>query len=999
MRRHFITLAATLVTAAVSVTSTLIPRQASAQIPVNETWFTIATPHFRVHFTKGTEVLARRAAAAAERAYANLATELAPPRGLIDVVLTDATDASNGAATTFPRNHVIIQARPPVDQTSLESYDDWMVLVLQHEVTHVFQLDRSLGWWGLAQHIFGRNPVLFPGNYTPSWLTEGLAVYYESRFTSGGRLDGTYQYDIARAAALEHAVPSLDELSLLTSRYPYGQTPYVYGAFIFDDMSRHHGPASVPRFIHKLSKEPVPFLLDYVAQQSFGESFSHAWKAWRDSVIRNAPPTPTINDWHVIPNGGRYLIHPRWHDDSTAFYFTDDGRESPGMYTVSPTGDVRRIVRLKALDAGAVRPDGTIIYGDQEYIDRLHVRSDLYARHPDGTIQRLTVNQRLNNPDVRTDGAIVAVQTLPGTTRLALVSATGKVVTPLRDAPLDTQWTAPRWSPDGHTIAAILITHGTSEIALLDTTGHILQTFARSNAVTRSPTWSPDGHTIFFTSDRGGASEIYAARFPSGDVTTTPIITQRTDWPTGLFDVDALSIGVSPSTSPTPNLVSTVLRLDGLHVITLRPDSIRTIPTNDTTAAFAYNNGVVTQPAMLIPDTGKATPYSPWRTLRPAYWSPLYSSNTGYGALIGAVTTGEDVIGRHSYLAQAELNTDTHHLDALATYSYSRFLNPVFSLSAEQSWSYSGIYNTTNQHIGRLDTQTRLYSLSTTFERPRIFTYTALTLSAQLESWNYTSNPDTLLPQLQSFYHHQHSYPTVSATFQFSNTQRPTLSISPEDGIAFTLTGQQRWEAGVSNSASSSGVLVTTLYKSLDLPGYAHHVLALRAAGALTDNRSPGEYSVGGVSGSLIEIVPGWTIGDQPRTFPIRGFPPGTELGIRALTGTLEYRAPLTIPDRGLGLLPVFLNRTSLTLFADAGKASCPKNVSPPGPSVEAPACTLIEADNPILSSIGAELNLNTALQFDVPYLFRLGIAHPLSGRTQFGVGAVTTYLTLGLTF
>ena len=536
--------------ALVSVMATLFSAPARAQIPVNEQWLTIRTPHFRIHFTRGTEVIGRRAAAAAERAYANLATELAPPRGIIDVVVTDAVDGSNGAATTFPRNHVIIQARPPVDQTSLESYDDWMVLVLQHEITHIFHLDRSLGWWGLAQHIFGRNPSLFPNNYTPSWLTEGLAVYYESRFTSGGRLDGTYQYDIARADALGHSVASLDQMSLLTSPYPYGQTAYVYGAFMFDDMARRHGPASIRRFIDGLSTEPIPFLLDYVANQTFGESFTHAWKVWRDSVMHNVPATPPIHDWHVIPNGGRYLIHPRWHDDSTLMYLADDGRASQGLYTVTPSGDVRRLAMLTSLDAGAVRPDGTVIFGQSDYVDRLHVRSDLYERHPNGTIRRLTVGQRLNNPDVRADGGILAVQTLPGTTRLVRVSADGRTITPLTSAPPDTQWTAPRWSPDGHAIAAVLITHGTSAIAILDTVGHLIQTFGRTSAVTRSPAWSPDGHTVFFTSDRSGASEVYAAQFSSGGVTSPPLITQRTDWPTGLYDVDALSIaGQTTSTS------------------------------------------------------------------------------------------------------------------------------------------------------------------------------------------------------------------------------------------------------------------------------------------------------------------------------------------------------------------------------------------------------------------------------------------------------------------
>ena len=435
--------------------------------------------------------------------------------------------------------------------------------------------------------------------------------------------------------------------------------------------------------------------------------------------------------------------------------------------------------------------------------------------------------------------------------------------------------------------------------------------------------------------------------------------------------------------------------------MTLRPDTIRTIPLTDTATSAVYNAGVVTQPTTLVPDTTPATSYSPWATLRPAYWSPLFSTEAQYGTLIGAATTGAvDVIGRHSYLVQAEMNTDNHHVDALATYAYSRFLNPVFDLSAQQSWSYTSVYNNTGQQVGRLDTQERFYSLQTTFARQRALTYWALILGTELETLDYATAPDTVLPHLESFYQSQHSYPTVSASLQFSNAQRPTLSISPEDGIAFTLTGQQRWEANTSNSASANGILITTLYKSLDLPGFAHHVIALRVAGGITDNRSPNEYGVGGVSGSQLEVIPSVTFGDESRTFPRpRLLPRHRRRHPRQITGSLEYRAPLTTPSRGFGLLPIFLDRTSLTLFADAGKAYCPRNVSPPGSSVDVPACGTLDSDNPILTSIGAELNLNSALQFDIPYLFRLGIAHPMSGRTQFGASALSTYVTLGLTF
>ena len=137
-----------------------------------------------MHFRAALNEQGRRAAAAAEGAYALLASELAPPRGPVDLVLTDNTDASNGYATQTPTNRIVIYAEPPIEASALRAfYGDWLQIVITHELTHVFHLDRARGIWRLAQGVFGRNPALFPNSYGPSWLTEGLAVYFESRLT------------------------------------------------------------------------------------------------------------------------------------------------------------------------------------------------------------------------------------------------------------------------------------------------------------------------------------------------------------------------------------------------------------------------------------------------------------------------------------------------------------------------------------------------------------------------------------------------------------------------------------------------------------------------------------------------------------------------------------------------------------------------------------------------------------------------------------------------
>ena len=173
----------------------------SAQLVPSDRWYTIETAHFRVHFVKSLGSEGRRAAVNAERAYAQLSTELRPPAGKVDLVIADNVDYVQGYATTFPSNRIVVFAHPPIDAPELRNYNDWLQLVITHELTHVFHLDRSDGLWRVGRNIFGRNQIFFPHSYEPSWLVEGLAVYYESRVTGYGRLEGSEHYMIARAAA------------------------------------------------------------------------------------------------------------------------------------------------------------------------------------------------------------------------------------------------------------------------------------------------------------------------------------------------------------------------------------------------------------------------------------------------------------------------------------------------------------------------------------------------------------------------------------------------------------------------------------------------------------------------------------------------------------------------------------------------------------------------------------------------------------------------------
>jgi len=280
----------------------------------------------------------------------------------------------------------------------------------------------------------------------------------------------------------------------------------------------------------------------------------------------------------------------------------------------------------------------------------------------------------------------------------------------------------------------------------------------------------------------------------------------------------------------------------------------------------------------------------------------------------------------------------------------------------------------------------------TTFIRPRFRNYSLLSFGGEIESIDYSTRPDTLLRHLSPFFSGTRTYPAVIATFGWANAQRPALSISPEDGVSLTVTGRARWQNGSMGSSSQSVVGVGTAFKSLDLPGFAHHVLALRAAGGLTDQNSPNRFSAGGTSGTQLEVYPGYYLGDQRRTFGVRGYPAGVEGGIRAYSAALEYRAPLFAPSRGFRFIPVFIDRAALTVFGETGRAYCPSE-APNG------VCRAQDVGNPAMTSAGAELNFDTGLLLDVQARFRIGIAFPLVNRTVLGAGRAQAYGTFGASF
>ncbi len=966
----------------IALIALVTPAVAGAQPAPYRHYRTLQTTHFRFAVPPGLDGKGLVAPAFAERAYTKLSALLAPPRGRIDLLVCDDADYSNGFAVVSPTNRIVVFATPPIEHSGLRLNKDWLELVISHELTHIFHLDRARGVWRVAQGVFGRAPYFFPNAYGPSWLTEGLAVHEESRLTSGGRLNDALHRMYARAGASGGHLLRLDELSLGTSRFPEGEAAYGYGSLFVDWLARHHGEASIERFVDAQAAQIIPYWLDPAARSAFGMSFGRAYALWSDSVQRSvAARREPLPGWRELTSHAFFATGPRWVNDTTLVYTGSDGRETNAAYYVTTSGRRTRIGRRNTRNASVPTPDGGLLFAQLDYTEPDVVRSDLYVQHG-SHVTRLTHGARLIQPDVRGDGEIIAVQLGAARSTLVRIDARTHAITPLTSGAPEDVYAEPRWSPDGRRIA---VAHrspgGHYAIEVWDVALNARVTLAEASYLVTTPSWTPDGSAVVYVSEKSGipAVMITAVPGPSGEGETisvppsqsglaTPEISRDGRW---IAAVELRADGYHLGIAPTATLVTTNERVQ-LHAAP---------PVSD---------------APPVSTEGFAR-YSPWSSLAPRYWYPIIESAPWRGTRLGAITTGSDIAGRHAYSAYFAIPTTGSFPIAGVAYRYAGLRRPLYDVAVSQNIELQGdVTNTgTGQLEGALLKRTRDGSIGQTYLYPHLRTSASVSFGAGVEWRDYLTDPGNLLGRLDPVYQRSYTFPRLTVGAGWGNAQRPALSISPEDGVSLAFTVRERWRADqASGTLSTSAVATTAGYKSLDLPGFAHHVLALRLAGGIQDRRSGTSLEVGGTSGVTLDVFPGYTVGEGRQTFGVRGFPAASTFGTSAAAGSLEYRAPLVLTARGFGLFPLFVDRSALTMFSDYGIAECASD--PLFVSTCAPPRLL---GRPLVST-GAELNIGAAiLSWDAPQTIRLGLAVPVVNRERFGASSVAPYLAFGLSF
>ena len=937
-------------------------------------WHKADSTHFRVNYASPQRAQAERVADIAEKVYTRLSRELQwEPVGRIELIVLDEFDIANGFSTPLPFNESAIFLTPPNDGELLDN-SVWLEMLITHELTHTFHLDKTRGAPGVLRHIFGRNPLLFPNLWQPVWAIEGLATYNESMPELGqGRLRGP-MFEAWMRIEHEHGFKSLSEINADGRALPTSKQ-YLYGVYFYDFLAHKYGKDAIYKYIENFSGNLVPRVQNNPVVAT-GKHMDELWSEFLADLTEQV----TRREAHLKEThraDGSVILPAKFEIDSLApvsdgvLAVVNDGLLQPELVHIDAQGRIRHLANVNSGAHLDTRADGAVLIAQPEVCKDFNYYYDLYTWSSSAGMQRQTHCGRYRRAEWLGD-EIAALRMTGGVTTLSILQQRAddwQESRTLYQTPDQVEAVDLAASPDGKRIALAIKQANAWQVLEFDSAGGTPRVLFNHDAPLHGLRYSASGDALEFIAVKDGVYDLW--RYTSDTLLAQPADCGRRCDAVAPVGFAAPRRDRTPGTPELMRLSHTFTAVlshsgvaqDGsvvLAVLAANGTELRRMQSVSSLAQAAPSSQqAVTLQGDTPPATNKlgvASTYHAINSMYPRTWLPAAFSDRGLTAY-GASTSGNDALLWHSYTAALMWETSQH--EAIGNFSYN-YLDAVFldfsrNLQARQ-WTGSGNSETTTRYDRTTDAQfATMLPLQTLIER-RI----SAGFGAALETTASVRVPGTTTkPQNER----------VAAGFLRYDTRNTN------------------WYADNYNR----GNLSTLLYESYSpfKNDYTGHVVRFDTRGYLpigetvlsarwTEAHAYGltePFQLGGASDNELTQAPML----NQRDLPLRGYLGGeTALrGQNARNTSIEWRTPISDIDRHSMTPPIGINRLSAAVFLDAG--SVRNNGG---------------AWSRYYRGVGVELLTEVKLYYRIPIPLRFGVARGLDdpGRTR-------AYLQLGQSF
>jgi len=915
-----------------------------------EQWLSFKSEHFEINYLSEHREQAERAATIAENAWIKITADLNwTPKDRVQIVLTDEFDFSNGWASPMPFNQMRLYLSPPDGNSSLEYYDDWFNLLITHELTHIVHMDMVGGIPGVLRTVLGRNQLTFPHALTPGFFIEGLAVYKETDFELGIGRGQSSAYAMMMREEVINGIDNLSQVAAPLRAWPLGKQ-YLYGYYYYQFLADTYGEEKITEYLNLYSRNVIPFFLqNWDADSVFGKSHEELWddfQVWLEA--RFQPQIDSINEHALVE--GKNISHEGLFLDAAAvsddryFYGRNNGEDRFAIIERDHQGGEVVIAELKSLIDLDANQNGDLLYTRAIYRDDRRLFADIFRIGEMGESIRLTTSQRYRNArwinaenlELGLDQAIMAKRITAGISHLDLLTDQGDLVESLWSGTLDDVLGDFNVSPDGQfVIANIKRAQQGWNLEIFDIENKTWKKITNTKAIESQARFSSDGQFLLFSADYDETFNLYQLELASGEVERITRVMGGAFKP--MLIGDQLYYQSYDATGYNHALLTrAALRgKQGLGRFNIQQQS----------GQFNYPNLY-----QELVGHSKEEEYSPWSTLMPTTWMPVFGGTDEYD-IFGATISGGDALGRHNYSLGLFLDSKNDLGSGGVAYAYDN----KWQLTASRSHKYGSFPGLDKLNIRQEDNfEIARINLFNAFENTLTFTVGA---NSSIEKDINNSNTFVTSDDRKNS--------VLGARMDFDNSEFYSQSNSPSWGSKATLL----WESNDYLDSDYKGDVINASFSHFfDLPG--KQVIALNTQGAY-GFETPEPFELGGNAVSGIDTLFGRD------TWSLRGYDERVQQGNRIQKNSLEYRFPLASIERNWDIFPLGLGNVSGTVFTDHGAA-------------------WNEDDNAdYLTSAGVELNVEVIVAYGFVLPVKLGYAKAFDRE----VGGDSTYMSAGFTF